>query len=110
MTEKTRYVTVLHQGGRTTWFILDKPPLGLPHTTTRVKIGGHHYFLSAEAPIVDAASGVTLIFVQALTHHGLGGHNISPEGTVYELTKVDPQDFHVDANWREIDGPFAALE
>ena len=110
MTEKTtRYVTVLYHGGEPTWFALDKPPAGLPEVTTRMKVGSHYYFLNAEAPIVDAASGTTLIFVQALAHHSLGGHNINPEGAPYELTKVDHHDFHTDANWRKIDNPFAGL-
>src|SRR5579859_5192099 len=110
MTEKVRYVTVVYHGGEATWFVLDKPPVGLPHITTRLKIGEHHYFLIAEPPIVDAASGTTLIFLQALAHHSLWGNNISPEGTVYELTKVDPHDFRVDSNWREINNPFAAMD
>ena len=38
-----------------------------------MKIGAHYYFLTAEAPLVDAASGTTLIFLQALTHHSLDG-------------------------------------
>jgi hypothetical protein len=110
MTENTRYVTVLYHGGEPTWFTLDNPPVGLPELTTRMKVGSHYYFLSAETPIVDAASGTTLIFVQALSHHSLGGHNIDPEGKPYELTKVDRHDFYADANWREIDDPFAGLE
>src|SRR5687768_15024790 len=102
MTEKpTRYVTVLYHLGEPTWFTLDNPPAGLPALTTRMKIGSHYYFLNAETPIVDAASGTTLIFVRALSHHSLGGHNIDPEGHPYELTKVDRQDFHADANWSE---------
>ena len=109
MTEKMRYVTVLFHGGEPTWFTLDKPPVGLPEATTRMKIGSHYYFLNAEAPIVDAGSGTTLIFVQARSHHSLGGQNIDPEGAPYELTKVDQHDFHADANWRKIDSPFAGL-
>ena len=109
MTEKTRYVTVLFHGGEPTWFTLEEPPVGLAGVTTRMKIGSHYYFLNAEAPILDATSGTRLIFVQALTRHSLGGHNINPEGTPYELTKVDPRDFHADANWRQIDNPFAGL-
>jgi hypothetical protein len=108
MADKTKYMTVLHQGGVATWFVLDKPPAGLLQTATRMKIGSHYYFLCAEKPLVDAASGTTLIFVQALTHHGVCGHNINPEGTVYELTKVDPNDFRIDASWREIENPFTA--
>ena len=110
MTEKMRFVTVLYHGGGLTWFVLDRPPNGFPHTTTRLKIGSHYYFLRAEAPLVDAASDTTVIFVEVLTHHSVWGHNISPEGAVYELTKVDPHDFHIDAHWREIDNPFAASE
>ena len=110
MTEKTRYVTVLYHGGEPTWFALEKPPVGLPQATIRLKIGSHYYFVSAEPPVVDAASGTTLVFVHATTHHSVWGSNISPEGAVYELTKVDPHDFHIDANWREIDNPFTALE
>ena len=110
MTEKTRYVTVLYRGGEPTWFVLDQPPIGLLQTTIRLKIGSRYYFVSAETPVVDAASGTTLIFVQATTHHSVWGSNISPEGTAYELTKIDPHDFHIDANWREIDNPFTALE
>ena len=108
MTEKTRFMTVLYHGGVPTWFVLDKPPIGLHETATRMKIGTHYYFVSAEKPLVDAASGTTLIFVHAVTHHSVGGHNINPDGTVYELTKVDPNDFHVDANWRKVDNPFEA--
>jgi len=26
------------------------------------------------------------------------------------MTKVDPNDFHMDAHWRQIDNPFSALE
>ena len=110
MTEKTRYVTVLYRGGEPTWFVLDQPPIGLLQTTIRLKIGSRYYFVSAEAPVVDAASGTTLIFVQATTHHSVWGTNISSEGAVYELMKIDPHDFHIDANWREIDNPFTGLE
>src|ERR1700730_2103307 len=106
MAEKTIYMTVLYHHDEPTWFVLDKPPVGIPHTATRMKIGSHYYFLIAEAPLVDAASGTTLIFVQALTHHSVLGHNINPEGTIYELTKVDQNDFHADANWRKIENPF----
>jgi hypothetical protein len=109
MTGKTRYLTVLYVGGEPKWFVLDAPPAGLPHHTTRMKIGSHQYFLHAEAPVVDAASGASVIFVQVVTHHTLGGHAYNPEGLVYELTKVDPGDFQSDANWREIESPFAAL-
>src|ERR1700674_5695822 len=108
MPEKTRYMTVLYHGGEPTWFVLDKPPVELPQAATRMKIGSHYYFLSAEPPLVDAASGTTLIFVHAVTHHSVGGHNINPEGRVYELTKVDPNDFHTDANWRKVENPFTA--
>ena len=110
MTEKTRYMTVLYHGGVPTWFVLDKPPVGLPQTPIRMKIGSHHYFLSAEAPLVDVASGTTLIFVQAVTHHSVCGQNINAEGTIYELTRVDPTDFHNDANWRKIENPFTVLD
>lgn len=109
MTEKTRYMTVLYHGGVQTWFVLDQPPVGLPQTAIRMKIGSHHYFLSAEAPLVDASSGTTLIFVHAVTHHSVCGHNINPDGAVYELTKVDPNDFHIDRNWRQIENPFTVL-
>lgn len=109
MTEKTRYVTVLYHGGEPRWFTLDKPPAGFVERTTRMKIGSHYYFLNAETPIVDAASGTTIVFVHALAHHSLGSHNINPEGAPYELTKVDPRDFDADANWRKIDNPFAGL-
>jgi hypothetical protein len=110
MTEKTTYLTVLYQGGLATWFVLDKPPVGLFQTATRMKIGHHHYFVTAEKPLVDAASGTTLIFVHVVTHLSVGGQNISPEGTIYELTKVDPNDFHTDSNWRRVENPFTAFE
>jgi hypothetical protein len=110
MAEKTTYMTVLYQGGAATWFVLDKPPIGLLQTATRMKIGSHHYFVTAEKPVVDAASGTTLIFVHVVTHHAVGGQNISPEGTIYELTKVDANDFHIDANWRQIANPFTPVE
>lgn len=90
--------------------MLDKPPVGIPQTATRMKIGAHYYFLTAEAPLVDAASGTTLIFLQALTHHSLWSNTINPDGGVYQLTRVDPNDFHIDANWRRIDNPFTGLE
>lgn len=110
MTEKTTYVTALYRGGAIIWFVLDKPPIGFPQRTIRLKIGSHYYFVSAQSPIVDAASGTTLVFVQATTHHSVFGSNITPEGAVYEVTKIDPNDFHIDANWREIDNPFPAVE
>ena len=110
MTENTRYVTVLYHEGKPTWFVLGKPPVGFPQATIRLKIGSHYYFVRAEAPVVDAASGATVVFVQVTTHHSLWGSNISPEGAVYELTKVDPHDFHIDANWLEVDSPFTATE
>ena len=109
MTGKTRYLTALYHGGEPTWFVLENPPAGLPQTTTRLKIGGHYYFLSAAPPLIDAESGTTLIFVQALTHHSLWSNTINPDGAVYELTKVDPNDFHTDANWRKVANPFTSL-
>ena len=109
MNGKERYVTVLYHSGEPTWFVLEAPPVGLAETTTRVKVGQHYYFLTAETPVADSASGTTVIFLQTLTHHSLWGNNINPDGTVYELTRVDPHDFRVDANWREIDNPFAGL-
>jgi hypothetical protein len=109
MTGKTRYLTVLYHRGEPTWFVLDKPPAGLPQATTRLKIGSHYYFLTAEPPLIDAESGTTVIFVQALTHHSLWSNTINPEGAVYELTKVDPNDFQADAHWRQVDNPFTDL-
>jgi len=110
MTDKTRFLTVFYQHGEPAWFVLHNPPEGFPHKTTRLKIGHHHYFLSAEPPLVDAASGTNVVFVHVVTHHSFGGHAFNPEGAVYELTKVDPNDFQLDGNWRKIDHPFVALE
>ena len=79
MTDKTRYLTVFYQHGEPLWFVLDNPPEGLPHNTTRLKIGRHHYFLNAEPPLLDAASGMHVVFINVVTHHSFGGHAFSPE-------------------------------
>src|SRR5262245_32547162 len=110
MTDNTRYVTALFRGGELTWYLIETPPVGLPQSIVRVRIGTRYYFLHSAPPVVDAESGTTFVFVQVLTHHSLWGNNITPEGRVYELTKVDPQDFEKDANWRKIDSPFVGLE
>ena len=110
MVDKTRYVTVLFRGGDPTWFILNSPPVGLSDATVRMKIGARHYFVTATSPVVDAGSGQVVIFLQVLTHHSLWGNNITPEGKVYEMTKVDRQDFELDASWHQIESPFAGLE
>jgi hypothetical protein len=109
MADKTRYVTVMFRGGDPTWFVLQAPPPGLPQATVRMKIGTRNYFVSATPPVVDAASGATLVFLQVLTHHALWGNSITPEGKAYEMAKIDRQDFEVDANWHEIESPFAGL-
>jgi len=109
MNGKERYVTVLYHGGEPTWFLLEKPPVGLSGATTRLKVGQHYYFITAETTVVDAASGTSVVFLQTLAHHSLWGNTINPDGLVYELTKVDPHDFRVDPNWREIENPFTAL-
>jgi len=109
MTDKTRYVTVLFGGGDPTWFLLDPPPAGLDRATVRMKVGSRHYFLTAAPPVVDAATGTTVIFVQALTHHSLWGTNIAPDGRAYQFTKIDRQDFEADANWHKVADPFAEV-
>jgi hypothetical protein len=110
MTDKTRYLTVFYQQGEPAWFTLVNPPDGFPHTTSRLKIGHHHYFLNPEAPMVDLVSGTKVIFIHVVTHHSFGGHAFNPEGNVYELTRVDPNDFQIDTNWRKIDNPFVGLD
>jgi hypothetical protein len=110
MTDKTRYLTVFYQHGEPVWFVLDNPPAGFPDKAARLKIGHHHYFLTVEPPVVDAASGTAVMYVHVLTHHSFGGHAFNPEGAVYELTKADPEDFRADANWRQIDNPFTDLK
>jgi len=106
MTGNTRYLTALFQNGEPTWFVLDPVPAGLSHPTFRMKVGTRHYFLNAAPPVLDAETGVTLIFLQAQTHHTVWGNSITPEGKEYQLARVDRADFENDSNWHRVDNPF----